>query len=212
MRPELVKICGITRSVDAQHCINIGADALGFIFYPSSPRNLSLEDFKSLEKEITFRNCLRVAVAVTPELSMVEQFIDAGFDRFQFHFPANFSHRKIADWAQLAGSHNLWLAPRLQPQDEFSLEFLKYAQTLLIDAYSGQAYGGTGKLSDWIRFKELKKSYPDHQWYLAGGLGPDNLSQAISETEPGGVDLNSGVESSPGIKDLKKINQVFSLF
>ena len=208
----MVKICGITRSEDARHCINLGANALGFIFHPSSPRNLSLSDFKLLQQEISFQNCLQVAVAVSPDLSMVEQFVEAGFDRFQFHFPADYSHKKIEEWAQLVGSQNLWLAPRLKPEDEFSPELRKYARTLLIDAYSGQAYGGTGKLSDWIRFKELKKSYPDHQWYLAGGLGPDNLSQAISETEPGGVDLNSGVESSPGIKDLKKINQVFSLF
>jgi len=98
------------------------------------------------------------------------------------------------------------------PDEELPSEFLKHAQTMLIDAYSDQAFGGTGRLSDWKRFKSLKKQYPEHQWYLAGGLGPENLCQAIKETEPDGVDLNSGVESSPGIKDLKKINQVFSLF
>ena len=208
----MVKVCGITRRGDAQHCISLGANALGFIFHPSSPRNLALADFRLLQQEINFQNCLRVAVAVAPELSRVEQFVEAGFDRFQFHCPADYSHQKIADWTQIVGRQNLWLAPRLKPNEEFPSEFLKYALTLLIDAYSGDSYGGTGKLSDWKRFKELKKQHPDHQWYLAGGLGPENLSQAIDDTEPDGVDLNSGVEISPGIKDLKKINQVFSLF
>ena len=212
MRPNLVKVCGITHVRDAQHCINLGANALGFIFHPSSPRNLSLEGFKILQQQTSFLNCLKVAVAVAPELSMAEQFVEAGFDRFQFHFPADYSPQKIRDWAQVVGSQNLWLAPRLRTEDELSPLFLKYAQTLLIDAYSSQAYGGTGKLSDWKRLKEFKKQYSDHQWYLAGGLGPDNLRQAIVETEPDGVDLNSGVESSPGIKDLGKINRVFSLF
>jgi phosphoribosylanthranilate isomerase len=212
MRPDLVMICGITRSSDAQHCINLGANALGFIFHPSSPRNLSLDDFKILKQEVSFQNCLQVAVAVAPEPMMVEQFLEAGFDRFQFHFPADYSKPKIKDWTQIVGRQNLWLAPRLNPDEELSSALLKQAQTLLIDAYSDHAYGGTGKLSDWKRFKELKNQHPDHQWYLAGGLGPENLCQAIDETEPDGVDLNSGVESSPGIKDLEKVNQVFSLF
>ena len=208
----MVKICGITRSGDAQHCINLGANALGFIFHSSSPRNLAFADFKILKQEIDFQDCLQVAVSVVPELSMVEQFLEAGFDRFQFHFPADYSQQKIADWAEVVGKQNLWLAPRLNPDQEFSPELFKYAQTILIDAYSHQAFGGTGMKSDWKRFKALKKLYPDYQWYLAGGLGPENLCQAINETEPDGVDLNSGVESSPGIKDLEKINQVFSLF
>ena len=212
MRPELVKVCGITRSEDAKHCINLGANALGFIFHPSSPRNLSLDNFKIIQNGISFQNCLQVAVAVAPEPSMVEQFLEAGFDRFQFHFPADYSHQKIADWAEVVGKQNLWLAPRLNPDEEFPAEFLKYAQTMLIDTYCDQAFGGTGRLSDWNRFKAFKKQYSEHQWYLAGGLGPENLCQAVKETEPDGVDLNSGVESSPGIKDLKKINQVFSLF
>jgi phosphoribosylanthranilate isomerase len=212
MRPDLVKICGITRSGDGRHCINLGANALGFIFHPASPRNLALADFKILRQEIDFQDCLQVAVAVAPEPSMVEQFLEAGFDRFQFHFDADYSHQKIADWTEVVGKQNLWLAPRLQPNIEFPSELLKYTRTLLIDAHSDQAYGGTGRLSDWKRFKALKKQYPEHQWYLAGGLGPENLSEAIFETEPDGVDLNSGVESSPGIKDPEKINQVFSLF
>jgi phosphoribosylanthranilate isomerase len=212
MRPDLVKICGISRSGDAQYCVNLGANALGFIFHPASPRNLALADFKILKHEIDFQDCLQVAVAVAPEPSMVEQFLEAGFDRFQFHFPSDYSHQKIADWAEVVGRQNLWLAPRLNPDEEFPSELLKHAETILIDAYSDQAFGGTGMKSDWKRFKALKKQYPEHKWFLAGGLGPENLCQAINETEPDGVDLNSGVESSPGNKDLEKINQVFSLF
>ena len=81
MRPKLVKVCGITRSEDAKNCIKLGANALGFIFHPSSPRNLSLDEFKIIQQGISFQNCLQVAVAVSPEPSMVEQVLEAGFDR-----------------------------------------------------------------------------------------------------------------------------------
>ena len=64
-------------------------------FHSSSPRNLAFADFKILKQEIDFQDCLQVAVSVAPELSMVEQFLEAGFDRFQFHFPADYSHQKI---------------------------------------------------------------------------------------------------------------------
>jgi len=97
----LVKVCGITRSEDAKNCIKLGANALGFIFHPSSPRNLSLDEFKIIQQGISFQNCLQVAVAVSPEPSMVEQVLEAGFDRFQFHFPADDSYQKIAAWAEV---------------------------------------------------------------------------------------------------------------
>ena len=88
--------------------------------------------------------------------------------------------------------------------------FLQYAKVFLIDAYSDKTYGGTGKLADWKKFSELKEQNPEHQWFLAGGLGPENLEDALNNVSPDGVDLNSGVEIKPGIKDTQKLSKVFS--
>ena len=211
MRPKLIKICGITRSIDAQESIDSGADALGFIFHPPSPRYVSLKKFNSLQNEIKFSGCLKVAVAVSPEPSLVNQFLEAGFDKFQFHFPNDFPIDKIRVWSQKVGVENLWLAPRLQSSEKFPAEYLKFAQTILFDAYSGQAFGGTGNLSDWTKFTQLKNHFSDKQWYLAGGLSAENIKKVMVEVKPDGVDLNSGVESSPGVKDSVKLKKVFSI-
>ena len=211
MRPKIVKVCGITRSEDIRICQDAGTDALGFIFHPASPRNLSIEQYERLIAEINFENTCKVAVAVTPDMSRVRQFMEAGFNKFQFHFPSGFSLDKIAEWSGLVGPANLWLAPRLSAVDKFCLEYLSFAQSILVDAYAIDAYGGTGKPADWERFKSLRVDHPGHQWILAGGLGPDTLKEAIRLAEPDGIDLNSGLESSPGIKDAAKIKAVFNL-
>ena len=71
MRPKIVKFCGITRPADAQMCVNLGADALGFIFHPQSPRNLSVPEFQNLVEKIDFQNCAKVGVAVDPDLPLM---------------------------------------------------------------------------------------------------------------------------------------------
>ena len=210
MRPNTVKICGITRTTDARACLKFGADALGFIFHPTSPRNLTLEKFRELFTGLDFGKCRKVAVAVSPDISRVEQLIEAGFDKFQFHFSPDISEEKISQWSSLIGRENLWLAPRLESSIPLPDYFLKYAKVFLIDAYSDKSYGGTGKLADWEKFAELKEEHPEHQWFLAGGLGPENLADALSRLRPDGVDLNSGVEKNPGIKDTQKLSEVFS--
>ncbi|HAF59168.1 MAG TPA: phosphoribosylanthranilate isomerase [Opitutae bacterium] len=207
----LVKFCGITRSSDAQLCIDLGADALGFIFHPQSPRNLSLPQFQNLQATVDFKTCVKVAVAVSPDVRLVNEFIDAGFEKFQFHYPAELPIQKISEWSSLVGRENLWLAPRLKPSEQMVESSMEFANVVLIDAYSQETFGGTGKRADWSRFVQLKKQFTDHQWFLAGGLSPNNLQEAILNTAPDGLDLNSGVEIEPGKKDKEKIYQVFSL-
>jgi phosphoribosylanthranilate isomerase len=169
MRPKIVKVCGITRSEDIRKCQDAGTDALGFIFHPASPRNLSIEQYERLIAEINFKNTCKVAVAVTPDMSRVREFMEAGFDKFQFHFPSGFSLDKIAEWSALVGPANLWLAPRLSTVDKFCLEYLTFAQSILVDAYAIHAYGGTGKQADWERFKRLRVDHPGHQWIFGRG-------------------------------------------
>ena len=212
MRPELVKVCGITRAQDARFCIEEGADALGFIFYSPSPRHLSVEQGKNLLREVDFNECLKVAVSVTPDLAMVRDLIAAGFEKFQFHFPADYPTEHIRGWSDSVGLDNLWLAPRLQPDEECPKDSLQFSKVVLLDAYSKDVYGGSGKVGNWQKFNQLKAEYSDHQWYLAGGLSPDNLEEAIASTQPDGIDLNSGVESAPGIKDASMVACAFDKF
>lgn len=211
MRPKIVKFCGITRPADAQICIDLGADALGFIFHPQSPRNLSVPEFKNLVEKIKFNSCARVGVAVDPELSLVKSLLGAGIEKFQFHFASETPIAKIEEWSALVGRENLWLAPRLKPEEDLPEGLLDFADVFLMDAYAKDAYGGTGRQSDWGKFSRFKKQYGNHQWILAGGLGPDNLRSAISSTHPDGIDLNSGVEFLPGKKDADKIKDAFAV-
>jgi len=211
MRPKLVKFCGITEPTVAQHCVNLGADALGFIFHPQSPRNLSIEQYRNLSGQIDFKGCIRVAVAVAPNQKLIEELISLGFEKYQFHFPVDLPNEDVKKWSELVGKENLWLAPKLKPLDEFPCNYLEESRTFLIDAYSKKSFGGTGQTADWGRFSNLKKEFPENFWVLAGGLGPDNLEEAILQNQPYGVDINSGVESEPGVKNTKKIEQVCSV-
>ena len=211
MRPKLVKFCGITEPTVAQHCVDLGADALGFIFHPQSPRNLSFEQYRNLSGKIDFKGCTRVAVAVAPDQKLIEELFSLGFEKYQFHFPMDLPKEDVKKWSDLVGKENLWLAPKLKPSDEFPYNYLEEARTFLIDAYSEKSFGGTGQTADWGRFSNLKKEFPENFWVLAGGLGPENLEKAILQNQPFGVDINSGVESEPGVKNTKKIEQVFSV-
>ena len=109
MKTQTLKVCGITRSIDAEFCIELGIDALGFIFHPSSPRNLSIDQFQRRIATVDFKECLKVAVAVSPKVSLINQLIDAGFDKFQFHFSTDQPYHEISLWSDLVGSENLWL-------------------------------------------------------------------------------------------------------
>lgn len=211
MRPKIVKFCGITRPADAQMCVNLGADALGFIFHPQSPRNLSVPEFQNLVEKIDFQNCAKVGVAVDPDLSLIKSLLGAGIEKFQFHFASEIPIAKIVEWSDLVGRENLWLAPRLKPEEDLPDGLLDCADVFLVDTYAKDVYGGTGQQSDWGKFTGFKNQYGKHQWILAGGLGPDNLRLAISSTLPDGIDLNSGVEFLPGKKDADKIKEVFSI-
>jgi len=109
------------------------------------------------------------------------------------------------------GPKNLWLAPRISPEDDFPVSMLPFADTFLLDAYDKEKFGGTGETSDWKGFANLKDNFPSKTWVLAGGLASENLSAALSETSATHIDLNSGIERSPGIKDRLKMEKIFSI-
>ncbi len=206
-----IKVCGITRETDAQKACSLGATHLGFILHPASPRCLPLFSFRKIMENLKGELIHTVAVEVNPDPEELLKIMDSGFDFFQLHFSISTEKTRVMEWSRIVGKDRLWLAPRISPTEEFPISLLPFADTFLIDAYSSNQFGGTGKTSDWSRFKEWKKLHPEKNWLLAGGLGHQNIADALDEAQPDGVDLNSAVEESPGKKCHQKLEQSFSV-
>lgn len=208
-RPVSVKICGLTREADVDLALELGADFCGFIVYPKSPRGLSLERAAELAARVPEGK--RVLVDVESGADELERHRDAGFDYFQIHAGLNVGLASLAAWSGLAGRERLWIAPRLQPEKPFPEMVLEFADTVLADTYHKEQIGGTGETGDWAGFAELKQSHPRTNWILAGGLNPQNVLDAIAATGAERVDINSGVESEPGIKNPEKLRELFGV-
>jgi phosphoribosylanthranilate isomerase len=133
----------------------------------------------------------------------------ADFQYYQFHFPLDLDIEIIRQWSEMVGPSNLWLAPKLPPGADFPDHLLQYAETFVIDAYSQDKFGGTGKSADWKSFSEFQILYPEKKWILAGGIGPENVVSSVIQTDARMIDLNSAVESKPGQKEVDKIKSVF---
>ena len=204
-----IKVCGLTREEDVKLTLSLGADYFGFILYPQSPRAVSLDRAGELAATVPVGQ--RVAVDVATSLEDLKSYSDAGLDYFQIHFGADFELSKLAEYSKIVSKEKLWLAPRLASEDAFSEDILDYADTILIDTFVKDQIGGTGKVGDWARFNILKERYPKTNWVLAGGLSPSNLLEALASTAADHLDINSGVETAPGIKDEAKLRVAFNV-
>ncbi|MDQ8207939.1 hypothetical protein QEH52_10480 [Coraliomargarita sp. SDUM461003] len=204
-----IKVCGLTREEDVDLTLSLGADYCGFIMYSKSPRGLSLERARELASRVPVGKRVMVDVATDP--ADLARYRDAGFDYFQIHCPVDTDTATLRAWSQLVGRERLWLAPRMAPEDCFPVAMLDYADSILIDTFAKNQVGGTGKVGDWARFNQLQAAHPQTHWVLAGGLSPDNVSSAVASTTAEHLDINSGVESQPGIKDPAKLREVFRL-
>lgn len=202
-----VKVCGLTREQDVDQAIELGADLFGFILYAPSPRGQSLQRAMELAQRVPQGR--RVAVDVSPTPERLSEYKAAGFDFFQIHAEAEVAEAQLDEWASVVGSSQLWLAPRLKPEQSLPESFLSYADTILLDTYSSQQVGGTGRTGDWASFAALRKAHSEKQWVLAGGLNPENILAAIEATGANHLDVNSGVESAPGVKDSRKLEELF---
>lgn len=201
------KVCGLTRARDAQAAAAAGADYLGFILYPKSPRNIRLQQYRDILPRLP--HVPKVAVTVAPDLYTLAQLEGAGFDYFQIHFPVGLAE-EVEAWSKLVGKERLWLAPKLPPGVTFDPGLLEFADGILWDAYKkdSDTYGGTGAQSDWATFREMRERYPGKNWILAGGISPENASEALAATGADCLDFNSSLEIEPGVKDLERISQV----
>jgi len=199
------KVCGLTSLVDAGMADTCGADYLGFIFYPKSARYISLESYHAMAAHLPPKP--RVAVTVDPGSEEVNRLKAEGFDLFQFHFPHTTPLARIEAWAAAVSPEKLWLAPRVPPGERIEPAMFALAGTFLFDTYQAGTYGGTGQAGDWQAFARLQDEHPRVNWILAGGLTAENILTALSVTKARMVDVNSGIESVPGIKSAEKLQR-----
>ena len=193
-----IKVCGITRPSDAELAVSLGVDAIGMIFYPGSPRNVSLEQAKEICSVIP-AFVSRIGVFVNEQANLIKQTATScGFSAVQLHGDeaSEFAESLELPYIKVLTSKE---SPGLENGD------LGYRSALgfLLDARTENAYGGTGQLFD----RSAWPAKADKPLILAGGLGPDNVSEAIGALRPYAVDLNSGVESQPGQKDADKLER-----
>lgn len=191
-----VKICGLTRKDDVAAAVAAGAWAVGFVCWSGSPRAITPAQLRELVAEVP-SSVRRVAVVVNASMEEVAQLRDeAGLSTVQLHGeedPLKFL------------SLGLEVIKAVSLDSETAIEHaaaLPEEVIVLVDAHDPARRGGTGERADWARAADLAARRPI---ILAGGLRPDNIRQAIERVSPWAVDVSSGVESSPGIKELALI-------
>jgi phosphoribosylanthranilate isomerase len=187
-----VKVCGITRAQDAQAAVEAGVHALGFVFYPPSPRAVSPDVAARIMAAVP-PFVTTVALFVNPDPAWVNEVISrTNPDLLQFHGDE--------DEAFCSGFGKHWIkAIRMRPDLVLDKEIRKFssARGILLDTYHPAQYGGTGHAFDWSRVEQgLGKPL-----ILAGGLTPDNVADAVRATRPWAVDVSGGVELEKGVKD-----------
>lgn len=191
-----VKICGVTSADDAMAIARAGADAIGLVFYPPSPRHVTIEDAITITRQLpAFVNV--VGLFVDAEQDFVEEVLNkVAIDTLQFHGQETeqacaLYHKPYIKAVQMHEG--------LQVQD--MVEKYQSANALLLDTYVKDVPGGTGQSFDWQRVPKNSEI----PLILAGGLTPENVQLAIEQTRPYAVDVSGGVEAAKGKKDLTKV-------
>lgn len=190
-----LKICGITRADDAARAVALGVDALGFVLWPHSPRAIApgaaAKIVRALPPFVT-----TVAVMVDPSVEDARAAINDGFSVVQIHGAA-------PAWPDIREScARVIRAVRLSDAGAEIEPPVDAAVTVLLDAHDPVRHGGTGQAVDWARAAAIAAR---RRVLLAGGLTPTNVRDAIRVVQPYGVDVASGVEEQPGIKDVQKM-------
>jgi phosphoribosylanthranilate isomerase len=198
-----VKICGLTQPRQARDCADLGADAIGLVFFPKSPRNVTVEQARSIVE------------ALPPKVAAVGVFVNASFD-----FIMERVTRCGLSMAQLHGRETPELALRLLNEGVGVIKALFVDGTpglndpgayrsdaFLVECAKGPLPGGNAMTWDWGAAREFGTRHP---LVLAGGLAPDNVADAIGAALPAAVDASSGLEASPGQKDLDKVARLLA--
>ena len=204
-----VKICGITQITQGTKIAALGADSIGFICVEQSPRYITPDRIKAIADQLP-ATIDKVGVFANHSLTEITAVVQqANLTAIQLH-------------GQESPEFCIQLRRLITPQIELIKAFrvkspaslaatavyTDCVDTLLLDAYHPQMLGGTGKTIDWSDLAQFK---PDLPWMLAGGLTPDNITNALTRLQPDGIDLSSGVERSPGDKDLELVARLFQV-
>lgn len=196
IHPVRIKVCGLTTLANARAVVELGVNEIGFNFFPSSPRYLDPAAARELARALP-PEVRRVGVFVNAPAELVDSVSElVGLDRVQLH------GGESRDFC-LARSRTVIKAFRSAP--DLTLEELEpfRGMPILLDGYHPAVPGGTGQRADWSLARRMVEA--GFVLYLAGGLSPENLAEAIATVRPAVVDLNSGVESMPGVKDPARL-------
>lgn len=201
-----IKICGICDPQQGQAIAASGATALGFMCVTSSPRYVTVEQIQSIVATIP-SHVDKIGVFANANLKEIA-FITNNCSLTGVQLHGNESLEFCKQVREILPEIEIIKALRIRNREDLnnSKTFSDYVDTLLLDAYHPQQLGGTGQTIDW---KILEEFNPSRPWFLAGGLTPDNITSAISQIKPNGIDLSSGVEKAPGNKDLDKVAKLF---
>ena len=198
-----IKICGITNLEDARLATDLGAHALGFIFYAKSPRWVRPDAAREIIQNLP-PLIMTVGVFVNEEADTVREISEtAGLDWIQLHGQESPVYcralmRRVVKGFRIRDTHSLTLLP----------DYRESVQAFLLDTYKTGTAGGTGETFDWTLARQARELGPI---ILAGGLTPVNVAQAIQVAQPAAVDVSSGVEAAPGKKDPGKLKRFIEI-
>jgi phosphoribosylanthranilate isomerase len=205
LRSVRVKICGITREEDLAFAVAAGADAVGFLVgVPSSPRNLTLERAERLLRQVPVFVGSVVVTAPQSIDELVEICEKLKPTAIQIHGKKNFDASEIRE--RLKDTRLIKTVYVTEDAlKETAIEELKTFDAVLLDSFTRGQYGGTGRVHDWMLSRQIKEAVAPLPVILAGGLKPENVKEAILTVQPYAVDVASGVELRPAVKDHEKI-------
>ena len=194
-----IKICGITRLEDAQLAVNLGADAIGFIFYDKSKRYINPQNAKNIISELpSFIH--KVGVFVNEKSEKINETAKfCGLTIIQLHGD---------ETPEFIDEINYSCIKALRVDNIFNYDILyRYKKTpILLDSFNEKHYGGTGETFDWENIPEKIKS----KIILAGGISEENLEEIFTKIKPYAIDISSSVEDSPGVKNKIKMEKLFN--
>jgi phosphoribosylanthranilate isomerase len=195
-----VKICGITNMDDAQCAAKNGVAAMGFIFYPPSPRYIEPQKAAEINRLLS-HNLVKVGVFVNQKEEVVHRiYEDCRLDMIQLHGDES------PEFCRQFPGDRIIKALELKNEEDLKKAALYDVAAILVDSRHAGLYGGTGKTSNWMLARQISQPL-----ILSGGIKEENVLEAIRMVSPAALDINSGVESSPGKKDHVKIARIMQI-
>ena len=206
----LVKICGLTSEEQALQVARLGANAIGIISVEESPRYISAEKKKKIFNalESFYPNIDRVSVVQNCSIDLIiKNFLGNPSETIiQLHGDEDINYcKKLRERIPNIG---IWKAFRIKTEKDLDIikPFEDFVDAILLDSWNKETYGGSGKKINSIYLRNLKFSKP---WWLAGGISIEWIDEILTDIKPDGLDISSSIEISPGLKDIKKTEELF---